>query len=193
MTVPFMAAAALVAPQAYARLTSVTSAHPVDSDRFVPASAALVLGARVWQDGRPSLFLQQRVEAGVRLWQRRLVSTVILSGAGHNREGLDETAAMKRSALALGMPAGALIVDQHGHDTRASAVNARTMLTDPRVIVCTQEFHLPRALWLCRSAGLTVQGAFPPILMRSHTAFGYARELPATWKAAAEILRDRRS
>lgn len=55
------------------------------------------------------------------------------------------------------------------------------------VIVCSQEFHLPRALWLCRSVGLDAQGAYPPVLIREHSAFGYARELPATWKAALEI------
>ncbi|WP_159449313.1 vancomycin high temperature exclusion protein [Demequina sp. NBRC 110051] len=182
--------AALLAPQAYARLTAFGSLHAAPSASLRPADAALVLGARVWEDGRPSLFLRQRVEAGVALYERGLVSRLVLTGAGENREGLDETEAMERTARELGVPAHALDRDPHGHDTRASAINARDNLGLSSVIVCSQEFHLPRAMWLCRSVGLTVQGAFPPVLNRPHTYFGYGREIPATWKAALEIVRD---
>ncbi|WP_062379962.1 SanA/YdcF family protein [Demequina pelophila] len=185
-------AAAAAAPQAYARLRSHGSRHHVDSDAFRPADAALVLGARVWPDGRPSRFLRQRVEAGAALYHRGLVPLLVLTGAGSNREGLDETAAMARTARELGVPEEALVLDRSGHDTRASALNARERGLHS-VIVCSQEFHVPRAMWLCRSTGLEVQGTFPDVLARRHTAIGYVRELPATWKAFGEILRDRGS
>ncbi|MFW7414377.1 SanA/YdcF family protein [Demequina sp. SO4-18] len=179
------------APQLYARVTTHRDRGPAATGAFRPADAALVLGARVWEDGRPSLFLRQRVEAGVALYQRGLVPTLVLTGAGRNREGLDETAAMERTALDLGVPARDLVRDPSGHDTRASALNARDALGLASVIVCSQEFHLPRAMWLCRSVGLVPQGAHPPVLVREHTAFGHAREVPASWKAAIEIVRDR--
>lgn len=179
-----------VAPQVAARVLTWGQLRPVGGGDFQRADAALVLGARVWEDGRPSTFLRQRVEAGVTLYRRGLVDRVILSGAQKNREGLDEVAAMYRTALALGVPAKDLVTDPDGHDTRASALNARQTVGVESVIVCSQEFHLPRAVWLCRSAGLTAQGAYPPVLAREHTAAGYVRELPATWKAALEISRD---
>ncbi|WP_062310732.1 SanA/YdcF family protein [Demequina rhizosphaerae] len=185
-----LALAGLAAPQAYARASSLHDRHPADSDAFRPADAALVLGARVWPDGRPSRFLRQRVEAGAALYHRGLVPLLVLTGAAHNREGLDETEAMERTALELGVPADALVRDGSGHDTRASARNARDRLGLGSVVVCTQEFHVPRAMWLCRSVGLDTQGAYPPVLARQHTAIGYVRELPATWKAALEIARD---
>ena len=184
-------AAAVAAPQAYARLTTRGERARATSGDLRPADAALVLGARVWEDGRPSLFLRQRVEAGVALYERGLVPRLILTGAGSNREGLDETEAMWRTAVDLGVPEEALTRDPDGHDTRASALNARDRLGLSSVIVCSQEFHLPRAMWLCRSVGLEAQGAFPAVLPRQHTLLGYARELPATWKAAVEIARDR--
>ncbi|WP_161794521.1 SanA/YdcF family protein [Demequina globuliformis] len=163
---------------------------PASAADFDAADAALVLGARVWPDGRPSRFLRQRVEAGAALWNAGHVTQLILTGAGNNREGLDETAAMERAALELGVPGDALVKDPYGYDTRESARNARAQGISS-VIVCSQEFHLPRAMWLCRSVGLTVQGAYPPVLAtRHHTARGYVREIPATWKAAVEIARD---
>ena len=183
-------AALAAAPQIAARALTWGDLHPATSDKLHRADAALVLGARVWEDGRPSLFLRQRVEAGVALYERGLVPQLILTGSGENREGLDETAAMERTALELGVPATDLVRDPSGHDTRASALNARSAGVNS-VIVCSQEFHLPRAVWLCRSAGLEAQGVFPPIFVRRHTAFGYIRELPATWKAAGEIALDR--
>jgi vancomycin permeability regulator SanA len=182
-------AAALAAPQAYARASARGRLHPADSALLRPAGAALVLGARVWPDGRPSRFLRERVEVAATLYHRGLVPLLVMTGAAHNREGLDETAAMRRTALHLGVPARAIALDGAGHDTRASALGALAMgLTD--AIVCSQEFHLPRAMWLCRSVGLDAQGAHAPVLVRRHTAIGYARELPATWKAALEIGRD---
>ncbi|MFW2513913.1 SanA/YdcF family protein [Demequina sp. SO4-13] len=179
------------APQLYARASTHRDRGPAATGDFRPADAALVLGARVWEDGRPSLFLRQRVEAGVALYERGLVEHLVLTGSGRNREGLDETASMQRTALELGVPAQDLVRDKSGHDTRASALNARDQWGLSSVIVCSQEFHLPRAMWLCRSMGLAVQGAYPPVLIREHTAFGYARELPASWKAAIEIARER--
>jgi vancomycin permeability regulator SanA len=188
----FAALAALgTAPQVYARLSTQGERASAVSGDFRPADAALVLGARVWANGRPSLFLRQRVEAGAALYERGLVPHLVLSGAGNNREGLDETEAMWRTALKFGVPKHALSRDPNGHDTRASALNARDKQGVASVIVCSQEFHLPRAMWLCRSVGLEAQGAYPPVLMRQHTARGYVRELPATWKAAVEIARAR--
>ncbi|WP_062069507.1 SanA/YdcF family protein [Demequina sediminicola] len=184
------ASAALVAPQVYARASARGDVHLASSGDFAPADAALVLGARVWPDGRPSRFLRERVATGAELYHRGDVNLLFLTGAGHNREGLDETKAMHTAARELGVPDEALVKDPHGYDTRESARNAWDAGVSS-VIVCSQEFHLPRAMWLCRSVGLDVQGAHPPVLStRWHTARGYVREVPATWKAALEIAHD---
>jgi vancomycin permeability regulator SanA len=172
-----------LAPVALTRAATVRATHPIESDAFTPADAALVLGARVWEDGRPSRFLRERVDAGVSLYRRGLVPRIVMSGAEHNREGLDEVETMVRTALELGVPEADIVRDGAGVNTRASAVNARKKLGLNSVIVCTQEFHLPRAVWLCQLAGLKASGAYPHVHLRDHTARGYVREVPATWKA----------
>ena len=179
--------ASIAAPQFAARVWTAGSLHPAHSPALAPARAALVLGARVWADGRPSRFLRQRVEVGALLFQRGLVEAVILSGASVNREGLDETAAMLRTALDLGVPREVIELDPAGVDTGASARNAAAAGWGS-VIVCSQEFHLPRAVALARLAGLEAQGAYPPVLLRKHSLIGYARELPASWKALRSAL-----
>lgn len=169
-------------PALYARAAAAGQVHPVESHAFTPADAALVLGAKVHDDGRPSRFLRERVETAVRLWRHGYVTRIILSGAAPNREGLDEPAAMLRVTREMDVPDSAVVLDGDGVTTAASARGAARMGL-ASVIVCSQEFHLPRALLLCRREGMHVQGAFPPIAPREHTAFGYAREVAATWKA----------
>lgn len=180
------ALAAVAAPQIAARVLTAGLIHPVSSGAFAPARAALVLGARVWEDGRPSLVLRQRVEVGVSLYQRGLVERIVMSGAGLNPEGLDETESMRGAAQDLGVPDEAIDLDPHGIDTASSARNASELGS---VIVCSQEFHLPRAVMLARLAGLDAQGAFPPLIAKPATFIGYGRELPATWKALREVRR----
>ncbi len=179
--------ASVAAPQVAARVWTAGAIHPAHSPRLAPARAAVVLGARVWEDGRPSRFLRQRVEAGALLFQRGLVETVVLSGASVNREGLDETASMLRTALELGVPREAIELDASGLDTGASARNAADAGWGS-VIMCSQEFHLPRAVALARLAGLEAQGAYPPVLLRKHSLIGYVREVPASWKAVKTSL-----
>ncbi|MDN4472844.1 SanA/YdcF family protein [Demequina zhanjiangensis] len=176
------AAASLAAPQLYMRARTWGATHGAGCPGIDTADAALVLGARVWEDGRPSRFLRERVEVGAALFHSGLVPTLLLSGAGANREGLDETKAMFETALALGVPESALELDPEGYDTRLSVRNAAARGYSS-VIVCSQEFHLPRALWLAERAGLEAQGVHPTLTLRADTAFGYGRELAASWKA----------
>ncbi|WP_430867474.1 SanA/YdcF family protein [Demequina aurantiaca] len=172
-----------MAPLVVTRAATLGWLHPVASAALQPADAALVLGARVWEDGRPSRFLRERVQAGVTLYERGLVPKIVMSGAQSNREGLDEVESMVRTAIELGVPESDIVRDGVGVNTRASAVNACRVLGLRSVIVCTQEFHLPRAVWLCQLQGLTASGVFPPVQPREHTLKGYIREVPATWKA----------
>lgn len=178
-----LVAAAVTAPQVIMRLRAAGHMHPITSARLRPADAALVLGARVWADGRPSRFLRERVEGGAVLYHSGLVQTVILSGAANNREGLNETEAMYGVAIDSGVNPLDIVLDGEGVTTAASARGVAAMEGIASVIVVSQEFHVPRAIWLCRAQGLHAQGAYPPVTARQPTRIGYARELGASWKA----------
>jgi len=116
---------AVVTPALTARLATVGARHPIASGNFKPADAALVLGARVWQDGRPSRFLRERVVVGVRLYRRGLVSRIIMSGAGEDSSGYGEPAVMRRVAEEAGVPSEAIVDDDLGVDTYSSCIRAR--------------------------------------------------------------------
>ena len=185
------AAVAVMTPAVTARLATVGTRHPIASGGFHHADAALILGARVWADGRPSRFLRERVVTGVRLYRRGLVDRLIMSGAEYDSSGYGEPAVMRRVAEAAGVPPEAIVEDGLGVDTYSSCIRARDEFGVRSVIVATQEFHLPRAVWLCERLGLDAQGAHPPPILTEHTFRGHIRELGATGKAMIDLARGR--
>ena len=128
---------------------------------------------------------------GVRLYRRGLVRQIIMSGAEEDSSGYGEPAVMRRVAEAAGVPPEAIIEDGLGLDTYSSCIRARDEYGVRSVIVATQEFHLPRAVWLCERLGLDAQGAYPPVIATEHTVRGHVRELGATGKAMLDLARGR--
>lgn len=172
-------------PWAYLRMA--TWGH-IDGPGTTPghAHAALVLGAKVGDDGEPSPFLRERVEVGSRLYLDGVVDVVVMSGATHTG-GYDEPATMRDLALAMGVPDEAIVLDRDGVDTFASCENAAGPLALGSVIVVTQEFHVARATWLCREADLDATGLYPPVQGRAGTVTGNIREVGADWKAVMNV------
>jgi SanA protein len=121
------------------------------------ADAAIVLGAMVRQDGGMSHMLADRVERAGELWRAGKVDRVIASG-GLMRWGHDEADVMRRALLDAGVPADAIVTDNGGANTRATMVRAGSVFEVREAIVITQEFHMPRALFLASAAGIEATG-----------------------------------
>ncbi len=128
-----------------------------DIARLPHAQAALVLGAQVQPDGRMSAMLADRVRQAVALWHAGKVDRVLVSG-DHHTWSYDEPDTMRDALLRAGVPARAIFTDHAGFDTWASMVRARKVFGVKNVIVVTQGFHMPRALYLARAAGLSARG-----------------------------------
>ncbi|HOG64197.1 MAG TPA: ElyC/SanA/YdcF family protein [Spirochaetota bacterium] len=125
-------------------------------DRFTEKPVAIVLGAAVWPGDVPSHMLEDRVRTAVRLLKEGRVSCLLMSG---NREpGYDEPAAMRTLAQKLGVPASDILEDGRGWTTRHTMQNAAKNFSIRYAIIVTQSYHLPRAVFLAREAGLVAQG-----------------------------------
>jgi vancomycin permeability regulator SanA len=162
-----------------------------DDQPFRHADVAVVLGARVYPDGRPSRFLRERVTVGARLYLSGVVDALIMSGDGHDSSGYGEPSVMRKVAEDLGVPPDAIVEDPLGVDTFSSCHNARDTFHVSSVIMVSQEFHVPRAVWLCRQLGLDAQGAYPPQVLTSSTLVGHVREVAADAKAMIDVARGR--
>ncbi len=133
--------------------------EPVTADTAkVPhAQAALVLGAQVLPSGRPSDMLVDRVKAAEDLYRAGRVDKLLLSG-DHSRVNYDEVGTMRRMMLADGIPAADIFTDHAGFDTWDSATRAKRVFDVDSAVVVTQGFHMARALYEARHAGLDATG-----------------------------------
>ena len=128
-----------------------------DTAKVPHAQAALVLGAQVYRDGRPSIMLRDRVDAAAELYRAGRVDKLLLSG-DHSRLDYDEVGTMRRLLLAQGIPARDIFTDHAGFDTWDSAQRAKRVFDVSSAVVVTQRFHMARALYDARRAGLVVTG-----------------------------------
>lgn len=106
--------------------------------------AIVVLGCRVFEDGRPSLSLRRRTERAVALWRRGLAPTIVLTG-GHGAAPISEAAAAAAIARALGVPDDALVLEERSTTTEQNAREAATVVDAARVLVVTDSYHVLRA------------------------------------------------
>ena len=101
--------------------------------------------------------LSDRITAAAELYEAGRVDKLLLSG-DHGRVDYDEVGTMKRILLARGIPAEDIFTDHAGFDTWDSAQRARRVFDVDSAVVVTQRFHMARALYDARRAGLKVTG-----------------------------------
>lgn len=121
------------------------------------ADCILILGAGVRKDGNPSDMLRDRIDTGMTLYLAGAAPKLLMSG-DHGREGYDEVNVMRDRALAAGAESADVFMDHAGFSTYDSLYRARDVFEVKRVIIVTQSYHLPRALYIARSLGLEAVG-----------------------------------
>jgi vancomycin permeability regulator SanA len=126
------------------------------TDHRRPADVILVLGARVYADGTPSEALAERVLTGVELYRAGLAPVLFMSG-GVGADGVSEPEAMRRLAVAHGVPEASIVEDVEGANTRASVLNVEAWLSrkgQKRLLAVSHYHHLPRIQMMARRRGL---------------------------------------
>jgi len=153
---------------------------------------AMIFGARVYPDGRLSAMLADRVAAGADLYDEGKVDVLLMTG--DNRfEDYNEPEAMRRHALALGVPDDAIVLDYAGRRSYDSCYRVREIFQVDEVIVVSQQFHLPRILMLCNGLGVDAVGVAadyqrPWGYSRLSITWSRLREIPATLTAVFDLL-----
>ena len=149
-----------------------------------PADAAVVLGARVYADGRLSDALADRVRTACQLYREGLVRRLVFSG-GPGDGAIHETEAMKRMATALGVKAEDIWLDKAGLNTQATVRNTEALFAQwhaSRILVVSHAYHLPRIKLAYQRDGWDVftVPARESYLLRQ-MPYNMAREVAAIW------------
>jgi SanA protein len=159
-----------------------------DPARAPHAQVALVLGASAYTDGTPTPALADRLTVGAALYRDRRVDRVLVSGKRGNGF-FDQVDVMRRELVRMGVPDGVIFTDHAGFDTWDSMVRARKVYEVRSAIVVTQGWHMPRALWLAKRAGLQAHGVVADHSTTSRQRRGWGlREIFARVKAVADVV-----
>lgn len=118
---------------------------------------AIVLGAKVWDGGVPSFVLEDRIITAVELYKTGKVKKLLMSGDNPTKE-YDEPTAMKNYAVKLGVPENDIILDFAGRRTYDTCYRAKEIFEIKKAIMVSQEFHLPRSIYLCQNIGIDAVG-----------------------------------
>jgi len=115
---------------------------------------AIVFGAKVYSDHTLSPVAEQRILAAIELFKLGKINKIFISGTNQSN---DEVIVLKQFALDKGIPDDKIIVDYFGFDTNDTCKHFSKFGYNEAVFL-TQEFHLPRALYMCQRQEIKGQG-----------------------------------
>ena len=149
-------------------------------------TVAIVLGARVYADGRPSPMLEDRLETARALYAAGKVGRILVSG-DHGTRGYDEVNGMHRWLVRHGVPDRDVFLDHAGLRTLDTMARAARVFEVRDAIVCTQEFHLARAVFLARQSGIDAVGIVSDRRRYGTEGSARLRELFAQSRAVLDV------
>lgn len=127
----------------------------------------VVLGAGLLNGNQVSPLLKQRIDRGLRFYQRQLTKTghpvkMIFSGGQGSDETVAEGQAMRDYAISQGLPADDAIAETRSRTTLENMQFSRALMTatarPPRVIFVSNNYHIYRAGMIAQQAGLRADG-----------------------------------
>lgn len=156
------------------------------SSKVPEAYTAIVLGASVRANGNLSTMLEDRVASALKLYNEGKVKRFLLSG-DNGTASYNEPKAMKAYLMDKGVPEDDIFLDYAGFDTYDSMYRASSVFNVKEAIVVTQEFHLPRALYIANKLDLTYYGFVGDKRTYQRESANKRRELLANVKAFLEL------
>jgi len=148
----------------------------------------IIFGALVYRSGKLSPILQDRVDGGIALYRAGKIQKLLMTGDNHTSD-YDEVTNMEAYALSQGVPKDDIVLDYAGLDTYDSCYRAKHIFGVDSATLVTQQYHAPRATYLCRTVGIDATTyALPdfekyPDLRFSYSAREDLADIKARWKA----------
>lgn len=135
-----------IAGDTYVRSVADVPAEPV----------GIILGAAETND-EPSPYVASRLDVAIALWHAGKIKIFLVTGDNQDIT-YNETQAMHDYLIDHGVPDKLIVIDPAGYDTWQSCIRAKQVFGINQAIVISQSFHVPRAVLLCREAGIAAYG-----------------------------------
>ena len=147
---------------------------------------AIVLGAKVGPDGTVSYMLRDRLDYAYDLYEKGVVPKILVSG-DHGETDYDEVNSMRQYLLDKGAAIEDIFMDHAGFDTYATMYRAKEIFQVEGAVICTQKYHLYRAVYIAKRMGLDAKGVASDVYVSSKLPYFRAREWAARLKAFWEV------
>jgi len=151
------------------------------------AFVVIVPGAGLKSDETPSDILRDRLMVALALYDDGRAEKILCSG-DNGQVQYDEVNAMRVWLLDRGVDADDIFLDHAGFDTYDTMTRAAEVFGVTNAVIVTQDFHLPRALYIAHAKGIEAQGvsaSLEPYVLEEKFKL---REIPARIKSFIEVL-----
>ncbi len=138
----------------------------------------LVLGTSPKIGGLRNVFFEHRMNAAAELYRAGKVKKLLVSG-DNGSTYYDEPTAMRDALISRGIPSSDIVLDYAGFRTLDSVVRAKTVFGLKHLTIVTDDFHLPRALYIAQERGLDAVGYQSKPVKRADSPWTYTREVGA--------------
>lgn len=128
------------------------------------ADAVIVLGAAAWHNNPSPVFLE-RIRHGITLFEAGYVDFIIFTGGYGTGAEYSEAYVAMNYALAAGIPADAILIEEYSRTTVGNFAYATHLLDDhsiDEVIIVSDPLHMARAMLMARDAGLIAYASPTP-------------------------------
>lgn len=143
----------------------------------------MVMGAAT-VNGRPSGYLQARLDLALRLWEEGKISVFIVTGSTSD----DEPAVMRNYLEEHGVDPLDIIEDEYGNSSYSSCVRAKEIFGVDELTVISQSYHVPRTVATCRMVGVDAVGVGDETVKNAvWRDYGW-RELGANMKMIYDVI-----
>lgn len=124
----------------------------------------IVLGAQVKPDGTPSEALRRRLTAALEAYREKQ-QIIIVCGAQGANEPRAEGDVMRDWLIEKGVRPEDVVAETASFNTRENLVYARAIMEHrglSQALIVTSDYHVARALALCRQTGIAATGKGSP-------------------------------
>ncbi len=119
----------------------------------------IVFGAGITADNKPKDVLRDRLSVAADLYHAGTIKKILVSGDNRFLNYNEPDAMATYLIDSEKIPATDIVRDYAGRSTYETCARAREIFNVRDAVMITQEYHLPRALFICQSFGIEAHGA----------------------------------
>lgn len=131
--------------------------YVADTEVGIRTNTAIILGAAVYGGETLSDTMRDRMDTAIELYDSGLINTLLISHSERNNTDMSINT-MAKYAIQNDVPEEAIRLDAYGYNTRASMRNAKHTFQIQHALIVTQDYHLPRAVYLAHAYGIDAYG-----------------------------------